>query len=223
VLPEEDRENEPASPVCYADDLDTDAQRPLSAEEKAQQIARWRKTERERLITLRLARPKEELEAAAVSVARRLDDILDSAPKGFVSLYWPFRGELDLRPWMRALVKRGGRVALPVVVAKGQALVFREWTPGCRMTQGVWKIPIPAEGPEVIPSVVIAPLVGHDPQCYRLGYGGGFFDRTLAAITPKALAIGVGDGSGAIASIYPQVYDIPMDIILTAEERRDRS
>jgi 5-formyltetrahydrofolate cyclo-ligase len=102
------------------------------------------------------------------------------------------------------------------VVAKGRPLVFREWRPGIQMTHGVWKIPIPAEGPEVTPGVVIAPLVGHDPGCYRLGYGGGFFDRTLAAHPGKPLVIGVGDGSGAIASIFPQPHDIPMDVILTA-------
>src|SRR3546814_1596049 len=72
---------------------------------------------------------------------------------------------------MRGFIARGGRVALPIVVAKGQPLVFREWRPGIKMAHGVWKIPIPAEGPEVMPSVVIAPLVGHDPACYRLGYG----------------------------------------------------
>src|SRR3546814_11133721 len=95
------------------------------------------------------------------------------------------------------------------------------------MAHGVWKIPIPAEGPEVMPSVVIAPLVGHDPACYRLGYGGGFFDRTLATLRAAApdsppLKIGVGDGSGTIPSIRPQPYDIPLDVILTEARSDDR-
>lgn len=219
-MPPDDPQNEPASPTCYARELDDAGLAPLSAEEKARRIAQWRREERERLIALRLARPAEERRDIAEGVAAALDRLVD--PAALVSLYWPFRGELDLRPWMRGFVARGGRVALPVVVAKGEPLVFREWRPGIKMTHGVWKIPIPAEGPEVVPEVVIAPLVGHDPQCFRLGYGGGFFDRTLAAMTAAPLKIGVGDGSGAIASIYPQAHDIPMDVILTESGRQDR-
>jgi 5,10-methenyltetrahydrofolate synthetase len=219
-LPHDDPQNEPASPTCYARELDEVWLKPLSPEERARQVAQWRREERERLIALRLARPAQERKAIAEGVAAELDRLI--ALDALVSLYWPFRGELDLRFWMRAHIARGGRIALPVVVAKGEALVFREWTPGCRMTHGVWKIPIPAEGPEVVPEVVIAPLVGHDPDCYRLGYGGGFFDRTLAAFAEKPLAIGVGDGSGAIASIFPQAHDIPMDVILTEAGRQDR-
>jgi 5,10-methenyltetrahydrofolate synthetase len=218
---DEESTNPPASPTCYAGELDAEALRPLSAEEQARQVAGWRRQERARLIALRLARPAAEREAIAAKVAQELDGLITPAPDTLVSLYWPFRGELDLRGWMRGHVARGGRVALPVVVAKGQPLIFREWHPGIRMAHGVWKIPIPAEGPEVVPQVVIAPLVGHDPACYRLGYGGGFFDRTLASLAEAPLKIGVGDGSGAIASIFPQPYDIPMDVILTEAGRQD--
>jgi 5,10-methenyltetrahydrofolate synthetase len=215
--------NEPASPTCFAGELDAEALRPLSKAEQARRIAQWRRRERERLIALRLARPAEERQTVAAAVARELDGLIEADSQTIVSLYWPFRGELDLRDWMRSFVARGGRVALPVVVAKGQPLIFREWTPGARLAQGVWNIPIPADGAEVVPSVVIAPLVGHDPGCYRLGYGGGFFDRTLAAMAGPRLVIGVGDGSGAIASIYPQAYDIPMDIIVTGNGRQARA
>lgn len=208
----DDTRNESASPVCYAEDPDPEN---MSAATQARQVAQWRKEERARLIALRLARPAAERQAIAEQVAGELDKLIAPAPNRLVSLYWPFRGELDLRGWMRGFVARGGRIALPVVVAKAEPLVFREWRPGIRMTHGVWKIPIPAEGPEVTPDVVIAPLVGHDPGCYRLGYGGGFFDRTLAVHPGAPLKIGVGDGSGAIASIFPQAYDIPMDILIT--------
>jgi len=214
--------NQPASPVCYAGELDADWLRPLSPEEQARQIAQWRRQERERLIALRLESSAETRRAIAEKVAQELDGLTAPDAERIVSLYWPFRGELDLRGWMRAFVARGGRVALPVVVAKGEALVFREWRPGIRMTHGVWNIPIPAEGPEVRPSVVIAPLVGYDPQCYRLGYGGGFFDRTLAGFAEKPLAIGVGASCGAIASIYPQPHDVPMNIIITEAGCRRR-
>jgi 5,10-methenyltetrahydrofolate synthetase len=213
---EDDSPDRPASPVCFAPEVE-----PLTPEAQARQVALWRRQERARLIALRQARPAAERAAAAARVAEELDRLIEPRDDFFVSLYWPFRGELDLRGWMRGFVARGGRVALPVVVAKGEPLVFREWRPGIKMAHGVWKIPIPAEGPEVTPSVVIAPLVGHDPACYRLGYGGGFFDRTLAAMKVAPLKIGVGDGSGAIASIFPQPHDIAMDVILTEAGRQD--
>jgi len=110
---------------------------------------------------------------------------------------------------------RGVRVALPVALALGQPLVFREWQPNARMARGLWKIPYPAEGADVVPSVVIAPLVGFDKQCFRLGYGGGFFDRTLAGFEAAPLVIGVGYASALIATIFPQPHDIPMDWIVT--------
>lgn len=211
----EDSERDLASPVCYAEKLDADGLRLLSQDEQARQVALWRGEERKRLIALRRARPVAERAAIARKVAEQLDALIAPEPECIVSLYWPFRGEPDLRGWMRGFVTHGGRVALPIVVDKDAPLIFREWRPGVRMTHGVWKIPIPAEGPAVFPTVVVAPLVGHDAQCYRLGYGGGFFDRTLAALEPRPLAIGVGEAGGAIASIFPQQHDVPMDMIVT--------
>ena len=117
---------------------------------------------------------------------------------------------------MSAASSKGVRVALPVVVAKGQPLVFREWHPEARLERGAWNIPYPAGGATVSPTVVVAPLVGFDPAGYWLSYGGGFFDRTLAALDPRPLAIGVGHPIGALASIYPQPHNIRMDIIVAA-------
>ena len=88
---------------------------------------------------------------------------------------------------MQTVLEGGGRCALPVVVEKKAPLVFRLWKPGGRLVPGVWNIPIPADGDEVLPDVVIAPVVGFDSACYRLGYGGGFFDRTLAHFAPVPL------------------------------------
>jgi 5,10-methenyltetrahydrofolate synthetase len=87
------------------------------------------------------------------------------------------------------------------------------------MERGVWNIPVPADGAELAPDITIAPVVGHDPGCYRLGYGGGFFDRTLAALEPRPMAIGVGHPVAAIRTIYPQPHDIPMDAIVTGAGR----
>jgi 5-formyltetrahydrofolate cyclo-ligase len=178
-------------------------------------IARWRKEQRAALIATRMAIPQEERNRVAAEVAAQLDRLIPTRADTIVSVYWPFRGELDLRDWMRSGVARGLRIALPVVVEKGRPLIFREWVPGARLTRGVWNIPIPAEGPEVIPTVLIAPFVGFDPQRYRLGYGGGFFDRTLAALKTPRTAIGVGHPGGALPTIHPQAHDIPMDLIVT--------
>jgi 5-formyltetrahydrofolate cyclo-ligase len=116
---------------------------------------------------------------------------------------------------MTSINARGGRTALPIVVEKGQPLIFRAYVPGDRLEKGVWNIPIPAEGDPVLPDIVISPIVGIDPRNYRLGYGGGFFDRTLAAMPFKPLVIGVGYEHQRIATIYPQPHDIPMDRIVT--------
>jgi 5,10-methenyltetrahydrofolate synthetase len=116
---------------------------------------------------------------------------------------------------MTDIHNRGGRCALPMVVKRNQPLAFRLWEPGTRLERGVWNIPFPADGAEVAPDVVIAPVVGFDSACYRLGYGGGFFDRTLAALPAKPRTIGVGYTCAAIATIYPQAHDIPMDAIVT--------
>jgi 5,10-methenyltetrahydrofolate synthetase len=179
----------------------------------------WRKIERERLIGARLAVPADERRRVAGEIAGELDSLIEPRPGLTVSLYWPFRGELDLRDWMRAAHKRGARIALPVVEAKARPLIFREWTPEGRMERGVWNILCPADGAVLTPDVAIAPLVGYDPECYRLGYGGGFFDRTLAALTPRPMAIGVGHPLTAIRTIHPQGHDIPMDAIVTGTGR----
>ena len=107
-------------------------------------------------------------------------------------------------------------------IAKGRPLIFREWTPEGRMERGVWNILVPADGVLLTPDVTIAPLVGFDPGCYRLGYGGGFFDRTLAALSPRPLVIGVGHPTTAIRTIHPQSHDIPMDLIVTGAGRVTR-
>jgi 5,10-methenyltetrahydrofolate synthetase len=148
-------------------------------------------------------------------IAEGLDAIIGDIAGRMVSLYWPFRGEPDLRPWMAAINERGGRTALPIVVEKAQPLIFRSYRPGDRLEKGVWNIPIPAEGDPVLPDVVISPIVGIDPANYRLGYGGGFFDRTLAALPCRPRVIGVGYSGARCATIHPQPHDIAMDAIVT--------
>lgn len=182
---------------------------------QAEDVARWRKAERERLLAARAALSPESRAQQTAAMAADLERLIPGDAPQTVSAYWPIRAEPDLRAWMRSRSEGGTRIALPVALALGQPLMFREWRPGARLAHGLWRIPYPADGAEVTPTVVLAPVVGFDGLCYRLGYGGGFFDRTLAVLRPRPLVIGVGYGCGAIRTIFPQPHDIPMDWIVT--------
>ena len=209
-----------ASPPCFMHELDQ-SYVGLASEPGAQQqrdVARWRKAERDRLIAERLAIDPETRGRHAGKIVNGLDALIGNPTGIIVSAYWPFRGEPDLRPWIDSIHARGGQFALPVVVERAQPLIFRLWASGAALKRGVGNIPVPVDGEEVIPDIVIAPVVGFDPLCYRLGYGGGFFDRTLESFGTKVRILGVGYAQSAIPTIYPQPHDIPMDAIVTERE-----
>jgi 5-formyltetrahydrofolate cyclo-ligase len=155
-------------------------------------------------------------------IERRLRPLLAERPGITLGVYWPFQAEFDPRPVIDWLIAEGSRVALPAVVDKKGPLEYRAWRTGEPLVDGVWNIPIPQNREIVIPQAVLAPLVGFDGDCYRLGYGGGYFDRTLAALSPRPLAIGVGFELSQIETIYPQPFDIPMDVVITEVEIRRR-
>ncbi len=178
-------------------------------------VSRWRKAERRRLIDERLALVSADRNARSERLAEKLDQAIGRVSGRIVSSYWPFRGEPDLRNWAIKVIERGGRIALPVVLRKSEPLEFRVWQPGDPLERGVWNILVPSRGPAVLPDVVIAPVVGFDTANYRLGHGGGYFDRTLAAMPRMPLRIGIGFATAKIATIYPQPHDIPMDTIVT--------
>lgn len=187
--------------------------------QQARDVAQWRQLERERLIAARRALDADHRASQTQAMARDLDDLISANNADVVSVYWPMRGEPDLRQWMHERFERGTRIALPVALALRRPLTFREWHPRARLGHGLWQIPYPADGREVTPSVVLAPLVGFDRRGYRLGYGAGLFDRTLAVLQPRPLAIGVGYACASIETIYPQPHDIPMDWIVTGSSR----
>lgn len=201
------------SSPCLLHELGPDGV-PRVDQAQARDVARWRRAERERLIAARLALPAEYRKVQTEAIAAELDRCIPPGTGALVSVYWPIRAEPDLRLWMRSASERGIRIALPVATALARPLTFREWRPGAPLARGLWNIPFPAEGVEVTPTIVIAPVVGFDRACFRLGYGGGFFDRTLAAATVRPLAIGVGYPDAAIPTIFPQPHDIAMDRIL---------
>lgn len=206
----------PASSPCMLHELQPDGTMPVDRGQ-ARDLARWRKAERERLIAARGLLSPEYRSQQTLAIAASIELILADSPITVptVSVYWPIRAEPDLRPWMHALSQRNVRVALPLAIDLRQPLNFREWRPHTQLARGLWNIPYPADGEIVNPDVVIVPVVGFDARCYRLGYGGGFFDRTLAILSPKPLVIGVGYPGAALRTIYPQPHDIPMDWIVT--------
>lgn len=204
-----------ASPPCFMHELSPDIVDDALPTDTWPDVQRWRKVARKRLIDGRIALTQAKRQAGSARIAGQLDQAIGQFSGRIIGTYWPFRGEPDLRNWGIEVAERGGRIALPVVIQKGWPLEYRIWTPGDRLERGVWNILVPARGSAVQPDIVIAPLVGFDGQNYRLGYGGGFFDRTLAAMPKKPRTIGVGYAECRLPSIYPQPHDIPMDKIIT--------
>jgi 5-formyltetrahydrofolate cyclo-ligase len=201
----------PSSPVCYAAEGEIDPQQMID-------LARWRKSERMRLRADRLSIPSEKRAALTEMLTTQLEILLsDHNLQGtVVSGYWPIKGELDLRPWLADLYRRGAVIALPVVERPAAPLVFRRWHPGMEMERGFWNIPVPPASAEpLFPRISLAPLVGWDSEGFRLGYGGGYFDRTLAALHPRAWVIGVGLQGAQISTIFPQPHDVRMGSIVT--------
>ena len=127
----------------------------------------------------------------------------------------PVRGEFDVQPLASRLLECGWQAAMPVVVATDAPMTFRRWTPSCAMDHDRYGIPIPRAGETIVPDIVLLPLLAFDPQGFRLGYGGGYFDRTLAVMVPRPRAIGVGFELGHVPDIRPQTHDIRLDAIVT--------
>jgi 5,10-methenyltetrahydrofolate synthetase len=129
---------------------------------------------------------------------------------------WPIRAEFDARELVRRHIAHGGRAVVPTVVGLDVPMVFRCWTPDCPMTVDPFGIPVPTAAADCLaPDLVLLPLVAFDAGGYRLGYGGGYFDRTLAAMVPRPLAFGVGFELARTASVYPQSHDIRLDAVIT--------
>jgi 5,10-methenyltetrahydrofolate synthetase len=215
-MPDDDVPGEYASPPCYMHEVMPEFRTP-ARDSSWSDVARWRKAERERLIGDRMRMDIDARKVRSEKIANNLDQAIGKIGGRIISLYWPFKGEPDLRNWLMDVLDRGGRIALPVVAERNAPLEFRLWSPGEPLERGIWNILVPAHGAVVVPDIVIAPVVGFDAENFRLGYGGGYFDRTLAAIAKKPIAIGVGYGASRIRTIYPQPHDIAMDLVVTDE------
>ncbi len=215
TAPEND---EYASPPCQMHEL-----APSTDERQWADVRRWRKAERERLLELRRSVEPENRDRYAECIGNALDRLLGNVAGRVISGYWPIKAEPNLRRWMEGLEVRGAVCCLPVVVEPSKPLVFKQWRLGMKMIPGIWNIPTPADSPIVVPDVVLAPVLGFDEACYRLGNGGGYFDRTLAVLQPRPTVIGVGYERLRIRTIYPQPHDVAMDVVVTERSVVSRS
>jgi 5-formyltetrahydrofolate cyclo-ligase len=191
---------------------------PIITEPKSRdwtEIRRWRVHTRRLLTKERLSRELALHEQMARQATGRLLQSVDFGRYKTLGVYSAMRGEIDILDVAAEHIARGGHVALPVVVEKASPVEFWRWWPGMPMTRGVWNISIPAQRECVLPDALIVPLLGFDAALYRLGYGGGYYDRTLANAVPRPYCVGLGFQSGQLASIYPQMHDIPMNQIVT--------
>jgi len=205
-------EDLPGDPVCYASSVVAGY---YVDQETLRDVNRFRKAERSSIYDRRKKINHEERTIWTEALIENLTQVLEKLVFKSIAVYWPIRGEPDLRSVMSDLHRRGRKILLPVVVEKDAPLVFRIWRPGCRLSKGMWNIPVPQEDVRDIPEVIISPVVGIDEAFYRLGNGGGYYDRTLAAMGLKPLVIGVGFSFSEIPTIFPMPWDIRMDLFVS--------
>jgi 5,10-methenyltetrahydrofolate synthetase len=140
-------------------------------------------------------------------------------PETTIGAYWPIKGEFDALPalyrWSEADEQR--RIGLPVINRENKQLRFHVWYPGCPMEEDAYGIPKPKDTEPFEPQLLLVPCVGYGPRGQRLGYGGGFYDRTLAALQPRPLTVGVGYANGYVPWLQGEPHDVPLDAMLTDE------
>ena len=140
---------------------------------------------------------------------------------GIVSGFIPYKSEITTVPLMNRLRREGWETCLPIVIAQEQPLIFRAWAPGDPLVPGVWDIPMPPEAaPEMLPDVLLVPMLAFDRRGYRLGYGGGFYDRTLEKLRAlkKVVAIGVAYSAQMVDEVPIGIHDAPLDYVMTEQE-----
>ena len=172
---------------------------------------------RRKLIAARQALP-DRLERA-VALQQVLRVWLVGRREVSIGAYWPIKGEFDALPalyrWAEAQPDR--RMGLPVMNRETKKLSFHVWYPGCPMEEDAYGIPKPKDTEAFEPQLLLVPCVGYGPKGLRLGYGGGFYDRTLAALQPRPFTVGVGYAHGFIPWLEAEPHDVPLDAMLTEE------
>lgn len=169
-------------------------------------------------IAAREALPPDQQRRFSQAIEVHLAQLLQRCQPRILGFCWPFRAEFDCRPLVEKLLDAGTRCCLPLVSGPEAPLNFRAWRPDSEMLIDRYGIHYPAAGELLIPDVLLMPVNAFDSVGYRLGYGAGYFDRTLAALSTQAklpLAIGVGFELARVASICPAAHDIPLDAVVT--------
>lgn len=151
----------------------------------------------------------------SVALEAHLQRLLRRCQPRIVGFYWPIRGEFDCRPLAVQLIEQGVSCCLPRVAESEMTLTFNAWRPDSAMVVDRFGIHTPSDGALLVPDLLLIPVNVFDAAGYRLGYGAGYFDRTLAALTPRPLTIGVGFELARVASIGPASHDVPLDAVAT--------
>jgi 5,10-methenyltetrahydrofolate synthetase len=149
------------------------------------------------------------------AILRHLDQLIGKLAPKTLAFCWPHRAEADCREWAKRWLSEDASrvVALPVALERDAPLIFRRWTAEAELALDRYGIPFPARGEEVTPEAALVPLNAFDARGYRLGYGGGYFDRTLAAM--QMVAVGIGFELGREPDVLPQPHDRAMDWLVT--------
>jgi 5-formyltetrahydrofolate cyclo-ligase len=187
----------------------------MSSSDMSPELSAWRKSERTRLLLERSALSEETLAGLRSRIDTHIERTFPDLVHGVLAFCWPYKNEYDVRHLAAALRRRGATTAMPVVVAPKTPLIFREWHPGVKLADGPLGIPYPVDSREVQPDHVLLPMLGWDAQGYRLGYGGGFFDRTLASLARRPRVIGLAYEQAYMQTIQPQPHDVPVDFVVT--------
>ena len=178
----------------------------------------YRATLRRQLVERRLALSAAECAALSATICSQLQAHFAPLAALRVAFCWPVKNEPDLRQLMIAWLAEalpGLAALLPVVVEPGAPLAFRAWTSDGELAADRYGIPTPVRGEFVVPQALLLPVNGFDAAGYRIGYGGGFFDRTLAALDPAPLTIGVGFELARLDSIHPEAHDQRLDAMVS--------
>lgn len=170
---------------------------------------------RRQRIAIRLALAPEQLAVLQSRIDKHLGAWFAARQPGTIGFCAAVRNEYDAAPLVTRLLAGGWRAAMPVAEQKDAPMVFRKWTPRAPMRTDRHGIPVPDTPLATAPDFLLLPLVAFDAAGFRLGYGGGYFDRTLAACVPRPLAIGVGFDCCEVPSVLPQPHDQRCDAIVT--------
>jgi 5,10-methenyltetrahydrofolate synthetase len=175
---------------------------------------------RKALIEQRLAMPDRLARADLLQRVMRI--WLVGRPDTVIGAYWPIKGEFDPLPALHRWKEDGElmdepqrrRIGLPVMNKVHKTLTFHAWYPGCQMEEDAYGIPKPKDTELIVPTLLFVPCVGYSAGGYRLGYGGGFYDRTLDALEPRPFTVGLGFTNAFLEDYQPEPHDLPLDAIL---------